>query len=71
MEIKPSARKHGVSDHDMLYALRYRVRTVEMEEGFVMVVGFSASGQVLEVGVVDDARIVHAMLARHRFLEEP
>ncbi len=70
MEILPSARKHGVSDHDMLYALRHRLGTAETEEGFVMVVGFSASGWALEVGVVDDARIVHAMLARRRTLRE-
>jgi hypothetical protein len=62
--IAPSARKHGVSDDDMLHALRHPIRVSEMDESLTMFVGPARDGTPIEVGVVDgDAGpiIVHAM----------
>lgn len=67
-----TARKHGVSDDDMLHAFRNPVRVFDVEEDLTMFIGPSFSGQMLEVGVVDSEEgpvIIHAMVARKKFLE--
>ena len=70
--VAESARKHGVADDDMLHALRNFVRTFAQDEGFTMVVGPARDAQLLEVGFVEstegDLIVVHAMVARDRFL---
>lgn len=69
--IAASARKHGVSDADMLHAYANPVRVFEMDEGFTMIIGANHAAIVFEVGVVDGANtpvIVHAMRARNKFL---
>jgi hypothetical protein len=52
-EILPSARRCGVSDQDMLHALRNPVRVIDMDDGLTMFIGPAATGALLEVGVVD------------------
>lgn len=37
--VADSARKHGVTDQDMLHAYRNPVRVFELEEGFVVIIG--------------------------------
>jgi hypothetical protein len=37
--IAQSARKHGVSDADMLHAYANPMRVYELDEGFTMVIG--------------------------------
>jgi hypothetical protein len=73
VDIEASARKHGVSDDDMLHALRHHWRGFETDDADVtMFIGPSASGEPLEIGVVDDAdgvAIIHAMPARSKFLK--
>lgn len=67
-----SARKHGVADEDMLHAYRYPVRRFDLEEGLRMIIGGDTSGKLIEVGyVIHDnlTLIVHAMLAREKFLK--
>lgn len=69
--IAASARKHGVSDDDMLHAYAHPLRVFELDEGFTMVVGASRAAIVYEIGVVDGVLapvIVHAMRARDKFL---
>ena len=72
MDIEASARKHGVTDDDMLHALRHHWRAFETGDPDVtMFIGPSASAAPLEVGVVTDAdgvAIIHAMPARQKFL---
>ncbi len=75
MSLKPiiaeSARKHGVSDEDMLHAYANPFRVFELDEGFTMVIGANHAAIIFEVGVVDGAEapvIVHAMRAREKFL---
>ena len=65
-----SARKHGISDDDMLHAYRNPMRIFDIDD-LTMLIGSDNSGRMLEVGVaVGDGVefIVHAMSARHKFL---
>ncbi|RIQ34941.1 hypothetical protein [Jiangella rhizosphaerae] len=69
--IAPSARKHGVSDDDMLHAYRCAMRAEDENDGLIMLIGPSRSGALLEVGVIRSEFgpvIVHAMAARSRYL---
>ena len=68
--ILESARKHGISDADMLHAYRHPIRVFVMDD-LVMLVGGDEAGRLLEVGVAEAEGvefIVHAMPARERFL---
>lgn len=68
--ILPSARKHGVSDEDMVHAHHHPIRVFAVED-LVMLIGADAVGCLLEVGVAAAEGIdfiVHAMAARSRFL---
>jgi len=65
-----SARKHGISDNDMLRAYRNPIRVFQRDK-LVMLIGADESGRLLEIGVVTGESvdfIVHAMEARPRFL---
>lgn len=72
MEIKDSARKHGVSDEDMLHAMHHHAWRVPQDDGIWMYIGPNRSGHlILEVAVASDEqgdRIIHAMPARSKFL---
>ena len=68
--ILESARKHGISDDDMLHAYRNPIRVFELDD-LVMLIGGDEAGRLLEVGVAEAEGlefIVHAMPARERFL---
>ena len=71
VEIKESARKHGVSDGDMLHALRHYWRHFDTSDPAVaLFVGPSLTGAPLEVAVVSRggrAAIIHAMRARRKY----
>ena len=55
MDIEASARKHGVSDVDMLHAVRSHWRAFETDDPAVtMYIGPATTAEPLEVGVVDD-----------------
>lgn len=65
-----SARRHGVSDADILHAWRNPTDAWELDEGMTMLIGHDCATRLLEIGVVDgDAGtvIVHAMPARPKF----
>ena len=69
--IAESARRHGVSDEDMLHAYAHPIRVFELDEGFTMVIGANHAAIIFEVGIVDGESapvIVHAMKARQRLL---
>jgi hypothetical protein len=69
--IAESARRHGISDEDMLHAYAHPIRVFELEEGLTMVIGANNAAILIEVGVVDGTVapvIVHAMKARDKFL---
>jgi hypothetical protein len=72
MDIEPSARKHGITDDDMIHAFRNHWKSFETDDADVtMLIGPATSGEPLEVGVVVDdvgVAIIHAMRARPKFL---
>ena len=66
-----SARKHQVSDDDMLHAYRNPIRVFDLGE-LDMLIGPDAAARMLEIGVSEAEGIdfiVQAMPARDRFLE--
>ena len=68
--ILASARKHGVTDDEMLHAYRNPIRVFEFED-LTMLIGADASGRLLEVGIAIAEGIefvAHAMPARQKFL---
>ena len=68
--ILSSARKHGVTDIDMLHAYHHPGRVFALND-LTMLIGADSSGRVLEVGVANAEGfdfIVHAMSARPKFL---
>ena len=73
MDIEASARKHGVSDDDMMHALRNHWGAFEADDPAVtLFIGPSTTTQPLEVGVVadeDGTAVIRDMLARAKFLE--
>ncbi len=73
MIIEPSTRKHGIDDEDMRHAYRNHWRSVETEDpGVTVFIGPSTTGAPLEIVVVCDeagTAIVHAMVARRKYLE--
>ncbi len=68
--ILASARKHGVTDDDMLHTYRNPVRVFVLDD-LTMLVGPDQSARILEIGVATAEGIefiVHAMLARPKFV---
>jgi hypothetical protein len=77
MRINESARKHGVSDADMLHAARTIIRDIaEQDGGRTLFIGVDTAGRMLEIVVKDadddtEPEIIHAMRLRrgyYRFL---
>ncbi len=69
--ILASARKHGISDDDMLHAYRNPIRVFDIDD-LTMLIGPDASARLLEIGVARAEGIdfvVHAMPARPKFVE--
>lgn len=53
MQIGEPVRKQGVADEDMLHAIRYAMRQVDMDDGMTMLIGAARDGALLEIGVLD------------------
>ena len=69
--ILASARKHGVSDNDILHAYRNPIRFFDPDD-LIMLIGPDRSARLIEIGVARREGIefiVHAMEARRKFLE--
>lgn len=69
--ILASARKHQISDDDMLHAYRNPIRVFDLDN-LTMPIGPDTAARLLEVGVSEAEGIefiAHAMPARDRFLE--
>jgi hypothetical protein len=65
VEIRQSARKHGVTDDEMLHAWRNALRYVELEydgEEQLLVIGPAPDGRLLELILPLDEpqRVIHA-----------
>jgi len=69
--ILESARKHQISDDNMLHAYRNPIRVFDLD-GLTMLIDPDTASRLLEVGVSQAEGIefiVHAMPARDQFLE--
>ena len=75
IRIVTSARKHGISNADILHAWRNAVRLVEYEyvgEERLLVIGPDMSGSMLElvaVPVGSPTRVIHADRLRAKFYD--
>ncbi|GAA1465169.1 hypothetical protein [Microbacterium thalassium] len=72
LAIADTALRHGVARADALHAVRNHIRTFDLDEGFMMHIGPSHDGTLLEVGVVTRqgrSIVIHAMPARDKFTE--
>jgi hypothetical protein len=71
VRITESAHKWGVTDEQMLHAIRYAVRTIQGSNDATLFIGSDQTGRLLEIGVMDldtkDERIIHAMELRPGF----
>ena len=72
MGVAESAHRHGTTDEEIRHAVANAIRFHDLDEGLVMIVGPTATGALIEVGLVtaddDDPIAVHAMAARAKFL---
>ena len=50
--IAASARRHGVSEETILHAFNNPIRSEDLDEGLVMLVGPDPAGQLYEIGVI-------------------
>jgi hypothetical protein len=69
--VLPSARRHGVTDDDMLHAYRNPIRVFDLDD-LTMLIGADSVGRLVEVGLASADGVefvVHAMPARSKFLE--
>ena len=68
--IRPAARRHGISDADILHAYRNAFDAYEFDDA-AMIIGGDRSGRPLELMVRTRGsapEVFHAMPARPRFL---
>lgn len=68
--ILASARKHGISDDDMLHAFQHPIRVLRLDD-LTMLIGPDRSARLLEIGLSSGDGvefIVHAMPARPKFI---
>ncbi len=64
-----SAWKHGFSHQEIDHALNNPI-LVHYFDGYVMVIGSTATGTLLEIGVNNENDVFHAMPARKKFLRK-
>ena len=75
MEVRGSARKHGIDDADIEHAWVNAIRLVEYEykgEDRLLVIGPDQHGRLLELVAVpagEPTRIIHADLLRPKFYD--
>ncbi len=72
VEVRPSARKHGFTDEEILHAWRRHIRYVLMEyngESQYLAIGATPNGTLLELIIPTDEpeRIIHADELRPKF----
>jgi uncharacterized DUF497 family protein len=75
VELRDSARRHGITDADIHHAWEHALRLVEFEydgEDRLLVIGPDQAGNLLElvaVPVDEPMRIIHADKLRTKFFE--
>jgi hypothetical protein len=53
VRIGDPVRRHGVTDADILHAVRTAIGRIVMDEELTMLIGATPDGALLEVGVLD------------------
>jgi len=69
--IAPSARRHGLTDRDIVHAYDHPIQVFDLDDGLTMLMGPNPAGALMEIGVVGSQTgpvVVHAMRARPKFL---
>ena len=75
VEILPSATKHGLSNDDILNALKYSIydETLQTDPNKTLAIGYDRKARLLEIifHVISDEHIVvfHAMKCRKNYIE--
>lgn len=72
MEIRESARKHGIEDADILHGFDNHIRYVEQEydgEHRILLIGPDRTGRPVELVVVDGSAIIHADVLRPKLYD--
>lgn len=71
MRIGRPARKHGITDEDIIHAVRNAIRERYLGDNLTMLIGAAVDGTFLEIGVLDidgaDPVAIHAMKLRPKF----
>jgi precorrin-6B methylase 2 len=72
VRIANNARKHGITDEEMLHAIANHTRKYQQGDGVLMYVGASGRGtNIIEVAVLSTAAgddvVIHAMPVRSKF----
>jgi len=67
MEVKDSTRKHGFTDVEIQHAVDFAM-IIHRMDGFVLAVGPTPSGRLIEVGINPNDQAFHAMDARKKYL---
>jgi hypothetical protein len=75
LKIIDSARKHGISDADIIYVIEHAIEVIELEDEpqKLLYIGFDRSLRVLEVITVvkigDEEIVIHAMRATQKVID--
>ena len=68
MRIGRPARRRGLTDDDILHAVRNALRKIDIDDDFTMMIGLARDTTLLEVGILsvdgDEPVIMHAMPLR-------
>jgi hypothetical protein len=70
MEIADSARRHGISDEDILHAVDHPVAPIAVRSDRVLFIGATQTGELLEIVVIDpddNPAVIHADICRPKF----
>ncbi len=71
VEIYASARKHGITEEDILHAIQHALAAGEQDDGKVLYLGPDSAGNLIEVVsvAVDDGSeiVIHAMRMRSKY----
>ena len=73
VEIRSSARKHGISDDNIRHAIDNAIAAITRPDqpDFTMLIGPDTAARLLEVGVIETENqdyVIHAMTARDKYL---
>jgi hypothetical protein len=71
VELRDSARKHGVADEDIQHAVTYALLVAELDDDKILYLGPDRAGNLLEVVAVmrhaAPPLVIHAMAMRRRY----